>query len=186
MLDSRRKSAKWFGINTTPAPSPFFYSASIWPCFMAALKLLSFFRFFFYKNIFFHHQKTNSMEITGRVTADAKVSPTKNEKKVTNFTIAINDRYKTKEGELKEVVTYVNCSYWIASKVADVLKKGTIVELGGRISANAYTNKDGQPKASLNFHVNSIKIHQFAKKSEGTVNTPAEAVTSDPADDLPF
>ncbi|MBS1738048.1 MAG: single-stranded DNA-binding protein, partial [Bacteroidetes bacterium] len=40
------------------------------------------------------------MELTGRVTADAKVTETKNGKKVTNFSIAINDRYKTKEGEV--------------------------------------------------------------------------------------
>lgn len=127
------------------------------------------------------------MEITGRVTADAKVSQTQSGRTVTNFTIAVNDRYKTKEGEQKEVVAFVHCSYWIASKVAEVLKKGAIIEVSGRISATAYTGKDGEQKASLNFHVNSIKIHQFAKKEGASPVAPVTtAAVMEPADDLPF
>lgn len=126
------------------------------------------------------------MEMTGRVTADAKVTQTKSGKNVTNFTIAINDRYKTKDGELKEVVSFINCSYWIASKVAEVLRKGAIVEVNGRISASAYMGRDGQPKASLDFHVNSIKVHQFAKKEQAASSVPAAAAVTEPVDDLPF
>ena len=126
------------------------------------------------------------MEMTGRVTADAKVTETKNGRKVTNFALAINDRYKTKEGELKEVVSFVNCSYWIASKVAEVLRKGAIVEVSGRISASAYMGRDNEPKASLNCHVNSIKIHHFAKKEAAAASVPAAAAVTEPAENLPF
>ena len=125
------------------------------------------------------------MEMTGRVTANAKVTETKDGRKVTNFSIAINDRYKTKEGELRELTTFVNCSYWIASKVADVLRKGAIVEVSGRISATAFTGRDGEPKASLNCHVNSIKMHHFGKKKEEAGSTvPADTAAA--TDDLPF
>lgn len=126
------------------------------------------------------------MEMTGRVTADAKVTETKDGRKVTNFTLAINDRYKTKEGERKELVSFVHCSYWIASKVAEVLRKGAIVEVSGRISASAFMGRDGEPKASLNCHANSIKIHQFAKREEAAASVPATAALTEPADDLPF
>ena len=37
------------------------------------------------------------MEITARLTADAKVNTLKDERQVVNFTIAINDSYKPKE-----------------------------------------------------------------------------------------
>lgn len=124
--------------------------------------------------------------MTGRVTADAKVTETKNGRKVTNFTLALNDRYKTKEGELKEVVAFVNCSYWIASKVAEVLRKGAIIEVSGRISTSAYMGRDNEPKASLNCHVNSIKIHHFAKKEGAAASVPAAEAVTEPADDLPF
>jgi len=144
------------------------------------------------------------MEILiGRVVSDAKVAALKDERKVVNFSIAINDSYKQKGTEqVKKVVTYVNCSYWIGEGIAAHLKKGTIVELFGRISVSAYTAMDGGAKASLNFHVNNIKLHGGGAKTEEGANetetaptgkdnrkkmasVSAESIT-EPSDDLPF
>jgi single-strand DNA-binding protein len=130
------------------------------------------------------------MEIIGRVTADAKISETKAGKKVVNFSIAINDTYKTKgSDEVQKIVTYVNCSYWINPGVAAYLTKGSLVECAGRIGVNAWTGKDGDAKATLTFHVNSIKLH--GKSGSGaTVATPVVPMVKTPAaavaDDLPF
>ena len=67
------------------------------------------------------------MELTGRLTADAKVSTLKDERKVVNFSIAINDRYKTANGEVKEITTIINCAYWVNPNIAPYLSKGTLV-----------------------------------------------------------
>jgi single-strand DNA-binding protein len=130
------------------------------------------------------------MEIIGRVTADATVSETKAGKKVVNFSIAINDTYKPKGStEVQKIVTYVNCSYWINPGVAAYLTKGVLVECAGRIGANAWTSKDGEVKASLTFHVNTLKLHG---RSNGNNIPPAPVVpiTTVPslevAEDLPF
>lgn len=120
------------------------------------------------------------MVIIGRVTKDAAVTTLKDERKVLNFTIAVNDWYKPKGQEKGiQITTYFNCSYWISTALAEKLKKGTLVELAGRISVNAYTSMQGEAKASLNFHVNSITVHQFIK---GEVVEEKEPVK----DDLPF
>jgi hypothetical protein len=64
------------------------------------------------------------MELVGRLTADAKVSTLKNERKVVNFSIAINDSYKPKGSEmLTKITTFVNCSYWINPAIAEHLTK---------------------------------------------------------------
>lgn len=133
------------------------------------------------------------MEIIGRITADATVNETKAGKKVVNFSIAINETYKSKGiDEVQKIVTYVNCSYWINPGVAAYLTKGTLVECAGRIGANAYTSKEGEVKASLTFHVNSLKLHG---RSGGGSSTPAPVVpmstapvsaVAEVADDLPF
>jgi single-strand DNA-binding protein len=54
------------------------------------------------------------MEILiGRLTADAKVATLKDDRQVVNFSIAMNDSYKTKGSEtVTQVVTYFNCAYW--------------------------------------------------------------------------
>lgn len=92
------------------------------------------------------------MEITGRITADARVNETKNNKKVVGFSIAINDSYKTKDGEQRKITTYVDCSFWRTANIAPYLKKGTLVTLYGRIGINIWQTRDSQPKASLSFY----------------------------------
>ncbi|WP_369331520.1 single-stranded DNA-binding protein [Danxiaibacter flavus] len=48
----------------------------------------------------------------GRLTADATVKTIKDERQVVNFSIAINDNVKAWDtGEIRKLVTYVNCSY---------------------------------------------------------------------------
>lgn len=133
------------------------------------------------------------MEITGRVTADATVTKTNSDKKVVNFSIAINDSYKAKgASELTEIVTYVNCSYWISEKVAPLIKKGAIVQLFGRIGLNVYTGNAGEARGSLTFHTNDLKILVFAKKAEASeraeIDLTAKGTGSNAGnnDDLPF
>lgn len=128
------------------------------------------------------------MEITGRVVANSVVQKVNNDKQVVNFSIAINDNYKPKGStEVKEVVTYINCSYWLNAKTADWLKKGALVQLSGRIGMNVYSNSEGKAIGSLTFHTNNIKILAFAKKAESsTTNSVVQNKTSKTADDLPF
>ena len=127
------------------------------------------------------------MEMTARLTGDAKISTLKNDKQVVNFNVAINDSYKVKgSNEPTKKVTYYQCDYWINSGIAQYLTKGTLVELQGRVGTNAYMGKDGEAKATLTFHVNSIKLHGRAStKDEATVKTNAQTIL-EPAEDLPF
>ena len=97
------------------------------------------------------------MEITGRLTANAEVRNVKGDKKVTGFTIAMNRSYK-KDGEKVTITTYVDCSYWINSGVAEFLKKGTLVQLYGDMDVSAWINKEGNARGRLTFHIQTIKI----------------------------
>jgi len=127
------------------------------------------------------------MEMTARLTGDAKISTLKNDRQVVNFSVAMNDSYKAKgSNEPTKVVTYVQCDYWVNPGVAPFLTKGTLVELQGRVGVNAYMGKDGEAKATLTFHVNTIKLHGKASaKDEAPVKENVGTIL-EPADDLPF
>ena len=125
------------------------------------------------------------MNITGRVTADAQVRSVSDSKTVVNFSVAIKDSYKNRAGERIEQVTYFDCAYWLSPKVAQILTKGTVVELTGRVSARAWTGSDGQAHAGLNFNTSQIKLHGGGKKAEG-VQAPTGNNNDDTKDDLPF
>ena len=128
------------------------------------------------------------MELVGRLTADATVSTLKDERQVVNFTIAINDSYKPKcSAQVVKSTNYVNCSYWINPGIASYLTKGLLVELSGRIGVNAYKDMKDEAKASLTFHVSSIKLHGSPKTGESSATKKEEPATAEvPADDLPF
>ncbi len=110
------------------------------------------------------------MEITGRVTRDAAVRRV-GEKEVLSFTIAVNDRYKAAGStEYKQVTTFINCSYWIAMKAGQWIKKGAVVLLQGRLGMHVYINSEGNPIGSIDFHVNEINIIAFAKGGSENVD----------------
>lgn len=99
------------------------------------------------------------MDITGRLTADAVVRTVSEGKQVVNFSVAVNDSYKAKNGERVTQTEFFDCSYWIGTGIAQYLTKGTIVELSGRVSARAWVDGEGNAKAGLNFHTSKITLH---------------------------
>ncbi len=128
------------------------------------------------------------MNIIGRLTKDAQVRTMSQDKQVVNFSVATNHSYKNKLGERIEQTTYFDCSYWISSKVATLLTKGTLVELTGRVSTRAWTDNDGEPRAGLNFHTSQIKLHGGSKRTQtmqATAQTRGKAEQGT-EDDLPF
>ena len=63
------------------------------------------------------------------------------------------------------------------------------MECTGRIGATAWTDKNGEARASLTFHVNNIKLHGSSKANTETTATPvtaAPAAMAEATDDLPF
>jgi len=127
------------------------------------------------------------MEIIGRVTADAKVTTLKDERKVVNFAIAINDSYRAKgSGERTQLTTYVQCAYWVSPSIAPYLTKGTLVELSGRMRADAWVNMDGEARAALRFHVSGLKLHGRSGRGDEEKKPAATPASTEVTDDLPF
>ncbi|HET7119135.1 MAG TPA: single-stranded DNA-binding protein [Hanamia sp.] len=130
------------------------------------------------------------MNIIGRLTRDAKVNTLPNEKQVVNFSVAVNDSYKNKQGERVQLTEYFNCAYWISPNVAKALTKGTLVELTGRVSAQAWLNKEGEANAALHFHTTQIKLHGGGRKTETVASDNGDGQTKTVNtvgnDDLPF
>ncbi|MEC3880308.1 single-stranded DNA-binding protein [Parapedobacter sp. 10938] len=137
------------------------------------------------------------MNITGRLTRDAEVKTLDDNRQVVNFSVAVNDSYKNKQGERIEHTAYFDCSYWISPNVAKLLTKGSLVELTGRVSVRAWADTDGQAHAGLNFHTSQIKLHSLSptdrssdKKAEtaqaATGTKKGKRTVEETMDDLPF
>lgn len=130
-------------------------------------------------------------------------------KKVIEFSIAHTERYTDRSGVQQERTTWVRCSYWRDGDrvgVAEYLKKGKQVYVEGTPQVSSYTNKEGQPGASLDLRVLTIELVGGREAGAApTIGQPggqsssqpygrpapvasgaAEPSMMDPADDLPF
>lgn len=134
-------------------------------------------------------------QITGRLTADATVKTLEGGKQVVNFSIADNETYKPKgQDEPVQVTTFFNCSYWINTAVAAVLRKGAVVQLSGRMSARGYQTNTGGIDAALNFRTNRIEVLAYADKGAGNKGSAKSTAPKtgkkdnkdEGKDDLPF
>ncbi|SKA33201.1 single-strand DNA-binding protein [Chitinophaga eiseniae] len=126
------------------------------------------------------------MNIIGRLTKDAEVRTIRDQQQVVNFSVAINESYRRKNGEQVKKTTYFDCSYWRTVNVACALTKGTLVELTGSPSAKAWIGKDGEARASLNFKTDQIKFHGGGAKHTTAATQAAIEKPQPMEDDLPF
>ena len=127
--------------------------------------------------------------IIGNVGRDPEMRYTPNGTAVTNFSVAVNRRWKDKDGQMQERTKWFRVTAW--GKLAEVcnehLTKGRMVLVTGEVTASAYTNQAGEPAASLELTARDVKF--LGGKSNGNGGqAQAEAPAPAPAeeDDLPF
>lgn len=92
---------------------------------------------------------------------------------VVEFTVADNRKYKDSSGEHKEVTTWYRCSYWTSHvAIAEFLKKGSTVNVVGKLTASAYLNKSNQPQSDLKVTVNEIDLLDRKEKEQENRDLP--------------
>jgi single-strand DNA-binding protein len=143
------------------------------------------------------------LQVIGNLGKDCVVKEV-NGRQVINFSVAHSERYKDSAGNQKERTIWVECAYWTdRTAVAQYLTKGRTVYAEGTPEADAYTNKEGQPAATLRMRVQNVQL-LGNNAGEGTSNSSsasssmastgfgnsapsmASAATGSESDDLPF
>ncbi|MBT2561324.1 single-stranded DNA-binding protein [Pedobacter sp. ISL-68] len=135
--------------------------------------------------------------ISGTVTADATIKQLEDGRKFITFSIADNDSYKPKDSnERVDLTTFFNCTYWLGTGVAKVLRKGAAVDLIGRAWAKPYKDRNDNWNAALNFNASQIRFTKYAPKDEEEAVTATQGKATGKSrkakaeeakkDDLPF
>jgi len=89
----------------------------------------------------------NRVQLIGRLGKDPESKFTPTGKKVTQFSLAVSQRWKT-GGETKEYTEWVNIEAWerLGEVCQEYLKKGSLVYLEGRLKTEKYEDKGGDTK----------------------------------------
>lgn len=90
----------------------------------------------------------NTCVISGNITADLETKYTPNGTAVLQFTVAVNRKYKTAEGEPKEEVSFIKVVVFgkTAEVVAQYCSKGTPVCVQGRLKQERWEAENGQKR----------------------------------------
>lgn len=86
----------------------------------------------------------NNVTLTGRLTKDPDMKYTQNGTAVTTFTLAVDRKFKSQNGERE--ADFIMCQAWkkTAELIANSLKKGSLAGFVGRIQTRNYENQQGQ------------------------------------------
>lgn len=89
----------------------------------------------------------NRVQLIGRLGKDPEGRFTPTGKQVTTFSLAVSNRWKSKEGETKEYTEWVNIEVWgrLGEVCQEYLKKGSLIYLEGRLKTDKY-EEDGESR----------------------------------------
>lgn len=139
----------------------------------------------------------NKCLFIGNLTADPEIRTMPNGEQVANFTIALNERYKAKDGNVVENVEYVRIVLYrrLAEIAGLYLHKGSQVYIEGRLKTRKWQDSNGQDRYTTEIQGDNLQMLggrqdelKQAKSSKAKPNpSSAMAEQGDSFDDnIPF
>lgn len=103
----------------------------------------------------------NIVVLKGNLTRDPEVKFTSAGNAKCTFGIAVNERWKDKDGNLKEDVTFLDCQCWGKSGevIAERLRKGNPILIEGQIRQEEWEDKKtGEKKRATRINVDRFEF----------------------------
>lgn len=107
----------------------------------------------------------NKVILVGRITKDPEIKLTANQTKYSNFTIAVDRRFKDQNGERQ--ADFINCVAWkqTAEFINKYFHKGSRIGISGSIQTRSY-EKDGQKVFITEILVEEAEFVESSSKNE--------------------
>lgn len=126
----------------------------------------------------------NKTEIIGNVGRETEMRFSKDGKPVTNFSVAVDEKYKTRDGEVRQDTEWFEVTTW--GKLAEIcnqyVNKGMLVYVSGKAHLHKWTKPDGGEATKLQLNAQSVL---FLEKREASQSVD-ESVDKLAPDDIPF
>ena len=141
----------------------------------------------------------NKITLIGNLTRDPEVRSTPNGVTVCTFTIAVNRRFASSNGERQTDFFRINAWRQLGETCARYLTQGRKVAVLGELQARTYEAKDGSTRMSLDVSADEVEFLSPKQQDDGS-GAPAQqrssgsnaaaadlaGFTDIQADDIPF
>ena len=120
----------------------------------------------------------NKVILMGNLTRDPELKRTSTDMAVAQIGIAVNRKYKDRDGNQKEETTFVDCEAWgkTAETMAKYLSKGKPVFLEGRLKLDQWQDKDGNNRSKLKLVIENFQF--IDSRGSQSADPPAAAATA--------
>jgi single-strand DNA-binding protein len=132
----------------------------------------------------------NKVMLIGRLTRDPEMRYLPSGQPLTTFAIATNRYGKGTDGENKEYTDYHNIVAWnmgkntLAERVAQYLRKGSLVYVEGRLSTRTYESQTGEKKKLTEVIATTVEFLD-SRGAGAAASVPAHADAPGPIEDAP-
>lgn len=133
----------------------------------------------------------NKIMLIGRVGQDPQIRQL-GDNKVASFTLATSERYRDRNGEVKEHTEWHNIVIWgkVAETVEKYVAKGSQLFIEGRIKTEKYTANDGAERFTVKVYASSMQLlggkpEGRSQQSEPTYQNRFGSTPMPTDDDLP-
>ena len=108
----------------------------------------------------------NKIIVIGNLGRDPEMRYTPSGQAVTSFSVASSRRYRTADGEQREETEWFNVSAFgrLSEICNQYLTRGQQVYVEGRLRGRSYTDRDGQPRYSL--EVTATEMQMLGRRGE--------------------
>lgn len=102
----------------------------------------------------------NKCLFIGNLTADPEIRTMPNGEQVANFTVALNEKYKAKDGNIVENVEYVRIVLYrrLAEIAGQYLHKGSQVYIEGRLKTRKWQDSNGQDRYTTEIQGDNLQM----------------------------
>ena len=136
----------------------------------------------------------NKVILIGNLTRDPEANQTPSGSSVTNFCMAVNNKYKSKDGDTQEDALFIDVAVWgkQAGPCAEYLSKGSPCLVEGRLKMDKW-EKEGQKHTKITVTAQSVQF--LGTKEDRGEQAPAQDRApqvsgsvggEDPSERLPF
>ena len=98
--------------------------------------------------------------LIGNVGRDPEARTTPAGDNVTEFSVAVSERRRGRDGQQQEQTTWFRVSAWgkLGETCAQYLRKGSSVYVEGNLTQREYTDREGAARTSLDVRANEMKM----------------------------
>ena len=120
----------------------------------------------------------NRVFLMGNLTRDPELRYTPSGTAVTNLRLAVNRRYKTQSGEIKEETAFITVVAWgkQAETCTQFLSKGRPIFVEGRLQMRSWETQDGQKRNVLEVRASRVQFLGKPQISEETHDLKEESL----------